>query len=343
MLHTQALDELGEIVTWESPETVSFSAMKDAARDAGLDADKFIREMLPRNAFKRACHQLDENRVIRVVTDVDDTMTFQFTKEYLSAGEFHYATEAFIELDKKTGNCTCTEIPSLGDEATRLVNEQMGKRSASDVTRLVQAIFRQNGDLIPIRRQGGAYFVPKRHETYADAVANFLSAIGGTMRRWEIMAGSKASESAAQSVRDEMERLCKDFRQTCEDITTESSDDVKERRYLRYRELSGKLDAYSDLLAGYAEECRSNLEDAKRDLNAKLFPGEPGDDDSGDDGSTVDPNEPGIGTASALLEAAGEDSSPEAADALLTEVASEPNVPTKDVKAMIADLLAARA
>jgi hypothetical protein len=257
------LEGIGEIVSWTAPKVVSFMDLKNAVNGSGLD-DKIVRDMCPANAFRRAIHHLEENRVIRKVLDADDKLHFQFTEEFLSGGEFHYRKECDLVLDKKSGVVFCTDS-LLQAQAQGLVDIHIDTRTRSDVTRIVQKLFHDNGDLFPVRDAGGVYFVPERHAELSDRVEKMLMLIGGHFKRIDMANTERNEKNAAVMVRDSIHGMIADYRTYAEKL---KSDDPKvmSKGMKRITEIRIKLDAYRDVLSGFDTSIESALAGITQDL-----------------------------------------------------------------------------
>lgn len=265
-----AIDRIGVIVSWKAPTEVSFHNLRDAITNAGLDAS-LARDMLPRHAFSRAATEMSEARIIKKVEESKDRLVFQFTKEYLHSGEWQYAKEAVLSLNKKTGDVFSQDY-TLANHAQLLVHKHIMRRTAADVSRIVQKVFEKyGGDLVPLRDQGGVYFVPDSCAWLVQAVESLLLAIGGGLRKFQLHGGDDSTDaSVANAMADHVLALVKDFRDSCESITKESDQEVVVRRLNGLKDLRAKLTAYSTLLAYHSTNLETAMDDAEDALLAKL-------------------------------------------------------------------------
>lgn len=260
----------GCIVTWTSPKTISFATVRTALQLNGFD-DKLAKEMAPRSAFARAAKQLDDDRIIRKVQETDSELEFQFTKEYLAQGELKYDREFSLYLSKANGTVRC-ESGEMQDEAQRLVDHHLANREASDVTRLIQKIFEaEKGDLIPVRAQGGCYFVPPTHSDLVRRVNDLLVAIGGSLGVWEISMKSEATAAAVEGATlTHMLSEIDQFRETLATVDQESKPAVKQRRLHSIALFRQKLMSYAPLLRGMQAEVDSAINEVESVLNQKV-------------------------------------------------------------------------
>jgi len=265
------LKGIGEIVSWTSPKSVHINDLRKAMEKAGLDPDD-AKDMKPANAFRRAIHDLEQNRVIRQTLNADGKIHFQFTKEVLSGGEFHYSKEASLSVDKSTGFVNCNDV-ALRIHAQSLLNEQAKTRTASDVTRIIQRLFDNGGDLFPLRDAGGVYFVPEIHTAICDCVEMLMKRIGGHFRRWEMNSSPRNNENAAVAIRDAITGMIKEYQKYADTL---SSDDPKvlAKGMKKIKLIRTKLDVYRTVLAGYDSDIEDALEAVTVDLKAFASGGE---------------------------------------------------------------------
>ena len=254
MTHFSALS-LGEIVTWTPPSQVEFSKLQEAVSAAGIDR-KILRDMLPRNAFARAARSL-EGRIIRIVEERPEAIDFQLTREYLNevAHEYFYHKEAVVTLTKKSGDVTCESDSELAVHIKSLIDAEMGKRGAADVTTLVQRVFaKQGGDLVSLRDAGGCYFVPACQLEIVTRVQTLLDRIDGRLNRFQVSGGNEeTSKSVAESMTDHFAKMIDEFQASLEVVHADSSKDVLKRRVDRMAEMRFKLGTFRDLLRENAE------------------------------------------------------------------------------------------
>lgn len=262
---------LGTVVSFNSPKIVPFATLKAGLSQAGLDPE-MARVLLPHNAFRRACKSLSKNRVIDVIKDDENEMTFQFTKKEFQADRVDFDYERDVVVNKKTGQVT-TSSYEFERQAQDLLDKELSIRHGGDITRLVHKIFdASGGDLIKIRPQGGAYFVPASHSPLVDSIRVLLEWIGGTLVDYEIGGTSETTKaSIAQNMKDHFEGLLKEFYESCQTVTEDASDAVKERRQATLVGLRTKLEAYKSLMQDFSKDIKEGIDNAEAELNRKLF------------------------------------------------------------------------
>ena len=267
---TTILDQTGEIVSWNPPSSVQHTVVRSALTNAGLDPD-LSPEMQPRNGFKRAITLMKEGRIIRQVDEDSAYINFQFTKEYLDTqkNEFEYSTECKLQLHKVTGAIFCP-YQGFEDLAKEKMAEKMAVRNASDVSRIVQALFKANGDLFPLRNSGGMYFVPAQHLGLVQQCEDFMKGIGGSMGRWEIMNTGNAAQANAEAIRDTLNGWIDDYKSYAEQINNDNPKSVKCAAD-KIAEIRFKLSNYRTLLQSFDGEIEQHINEVEADLHAKVI------------------------------------------------------------------------
>jgi hypothetical protein len=270
---TAPTGQLGTIVSWRVPSNVAYELLQTSLGDAGFDAE-MAGELQPAHALSRAFNEMRKGRVIRKTGRDGDAIGFQFTKEWLDdhAKEVHYDKEAQLFMDAKTGAVTCPDNADIAELARKLMTEHHAKRMTSDLTRLLHRIYASfRADLIPIREQGGAYFVPDIHSDLVNRTKKLLDSIGGNLRRFDVRLGSdETAESVANSMSEYLTSLLEEFKEACDGVTGDSRKDVIEHRVETIGELRRKLDLYRGLLGGYAEAITERVEKSEMDLMRSL-------------------------------------------------------------------------
>jgi hypothetical protein len=258
--------QLGYIVSWRVPAEISVSDLRTALAAAGLP-EALACDMALRNALSRALRNMSKNRVIRKLQQHGDLLTFQMNQEQKQGNHIEFPHEADVTLNLQTGEITCDD-DSIKTAAEQLMQEHLQKRITSDLTRLVQRVFDDRaGDLIPIRDQGGAYFVPDCHKDLVTSVRTLLKEIGGVMRSFAVRLGSAdTSASVAESMMEYLQQLIEEFRASCENVTKATRADVKTRRTEYVGELRHKLELYSGLMAGYSQQVQAEIDAAEQQL-----------------------------------------------------------------------------
>ncbi|MGH3428509.1 MAG: hypothetical protein ACRDQZ_13235 [Mycobacteriales bacterium] len=265
---------IGFIVSWKVPATVLLADLRSGIRAAGLDAVELAPDLQPRSLVSRSAAFIakglstkDERRLSRPVAP----KVRQITHEQLgSFGGLAYSREAGIEYNDVTQRLKCDE-PSIArtlDDTAKTIDET---RTASDVTRVMQRIVELAGaDLIPVREQGGAYFIPTGSNviTQMDMV---LSAIGGTLSRFACTIGHGSDESVATVITDYMLKQIGELKVAVEELNEAGiRADVKSRRLTRVAELRERIYAYTTLVGTQASTLTQALDHAEMVLLAKL-------------------------------------------------------------------------
>lgn len=271
---------LGEVVSWKSPREVPFGSLQSALKTAGLN-ESLARDMLPRNAFRRAAKELADERIIKQTSESADEVFFQFTRESKIGDRFAYNYETVLAVNKSTGTITCPDgsaNPALIAQATKLVSDKMGTRTASDITRIVQKIFNSQGDLFPIRDSGGVYFVPEAYAELVDKIEVMLEAIGGFVRGFKAhggggsaAGGDRTAKSVRESVRDGIDTIVQELKDSVDHFDPNTDSNLKAERMLeRLQKARLKIAGYGDLLDDFKVTLKEAAEAAENELKRKI-------------------------------------------------------------------------
>jgi hypothetical protein len=261
---------LGHIITWRVPTRVALDTLRTAMQDAGID-DALAGELHPSHALSRALRELarEQPRVVKRLPKDDAGLTrFQLTREYLEEQGVSYEREAVLTLTEGRVSGDNAEIVS---KASDLLSEHLATRLTSDLTRLVQRIVSNAGtDLIPVREQGGAYFVPEGHAVVAQLAA-LLERIDGRLKVFAVTLGHGTDQSVAETVTEYLLGQIDELRKAMDGITSESRRDAREKRLARVGELKQRLQSYQTLLAGYAGRVQEEVTKVENEVLAVLL------------------------------------------------------------------------
>lgn len=260
---------LGEIITWtvgEGPH--EYKPIVQALEDAGLDKE-VARELLPRHAFTRAAKKLEE-KVLDPIGKDSDWVSYQITKRFLEEDEWKYAKEAWVRLDTVLGKVTGSD-PKI----TKFIQEQLDRaietRTASDVTKIVQKLFEKEADLVPLRDQGGVYFVPDLYSGFTKKVKEFLTKIGGRVGAFPVPAGTQDGDKSVQgAVKDHLQALINEHEEAVQKFGLDTRHDTLERAAEKIKQTRVKVEAYASYLQDKAQEMVDSVQLANDRLTARV-------------------------------------------------------------------------
>ncbi|MDB4881262.1 MAG: hypothetical protein JWL95_28 [Gemmatimonadetes bacterium] len=263
---------VGFIVSWRVPAIVTLADLRAGLCTAGLDPD-MAPDLKPASLVSRSASFIarttsgkDARRLARPVGPASR----QITLEQTGANALTYTREAAIGFDGATGKLECDDptIAATLDDTAAHISET---RTASDVTRIVQRIVEEAGtDLIPVREQGGAYFVPQGSGVI-EKVATVLEAIGGELSRFACTIGHGSDTSVANTITDYMLKQITELQEAVSELNEAGiRSDVKSRRLSRVAELRERVGAYATLVGTQAEALTRAIDVAEATLLAKL-------------------------------------------------------------------------
>lgn len=265
---------VGFIVSWRVPPIVDVALLRAGLVAAGLDPD-LAPDLRPASLVART------SSFIAKLTSVKDTkklarplghMARQITREEAQPDKLTYSREAAIAYDEQIAGLTCDDpqITAMLPESTKTVH---ATRTASDVTRIVQRVVESAGaDLIPVREQGGAYFIPSGAGIITQ-VDTLLTAIGGELSTFACTIGHGSDASIANTITDYMLKQITELKESVEELNEAGiRSDVKSRRLSRVAQLRERIGAYASLVTTQGSKLTDALNVAEAVLLAKLGP-----------------------------------------------------------------------
>lgn len=278
---TQTL--LGEIVAWDLGSTeVSLQSVRDSLNAAGLDPDS-VSDMMPRAAFGRACKHLKENRTIDKVSTANGIITFQFTKKELDGDRLEFDYETVVRLDTGTGDID-SDLPELAEKARDLFAHARQTRTNTDITRLVQRLFRVKADLFSISPKGVAYFVPEAHREFTGKVERFLTEMGGRLYRFPVPQGTaEGNLSVKNAVQAGLTELLGELNESVEGWNDTTRKSTMDRAMERWQTIKYKVEAYKTYLGAEQDRLQKALVEAKEALAKKIAALAPEDEDASEE------------------------------------------------------------
>lgn len=278
---------VGFIVSWKVPATVQVKLLRDSLTAAGLDAGELAPDLKPLQLVARTAgfiakltSQPDARRLARPVNHTSR----QITREEVVADDLTYTREASIKLDEHTHQVVCDE-PTIAAMLPSTTSEVYDTRTASDVTRIIQAIVSACGsDLIPVREQGGAYFIPQGQGIITQ-LHTVLDGIGGELTTFACTLGHGSDESIANTITDYLLKQVGELQESIDELNEAGiRSDVKNRRLSRVADLRERVGAYATLIQAGGQQLKLALDKAEDSLLAKLG--------KSDDDATIPPATP---------------------------------------------------
>lgn len=271
------LQLLGDLVCWTLRENRgvvnSYQSIIDALKSSGLD-EKYAKEFLPAQAFNRACSKLREERVIDVLRYDKDEVLFQFSKRQVKddmvegGQEFLYQKEVKILLEKSTGNLTCKDLNVL-EQAKKELTRCMEARTTSDVSNIVNKLFDDHTDLIPVGV--GVYFVPQEHSSFADKISKFLAALGRKIQRFPVPAGTqRGDQSVTEAMESYFESLMNNLMEAVRGFSLVTRSGTIEGTAEKINSYRAKIEAYAVYLQDRKEHLLEIVDHADKLLMVKI-------------------------------------------------------------------------
>lgn len=265
----------GEIIAWDlTGMKVRYSDLSHALSVAGFDPS-VNRSMLPQNAFRRACKILAEKRLIRRVDEDDTGIKFQFTAERHEGDGLAYDREAVLTIDKTTGEIIA-DGADLAERARIAIDEQMGIRSASDVSRIIHKLCETQNDrsvdLVPIGKNGTFWTRPGA-KPFVDQVEMLIDQLNGSMTRLPIALpapNTTASRNIKEAVADKIGSLIAELNETVEEFGEDARNKSLESAAEKVKLIKFKAESYSEYLEDEKARLDAELKQATDRLRAKV-------------------------------------------------------------------------
>lgn len=262
----------GYIVSWKVPDAVDVTALRAALRTAGLDED-LAPDLKPASVVSRTSSYLAKARSgtdHKLLSRAVGYAKRQITLEEVDGDDLKYTREAAIALAADGFTVECDE-PSLALVVPSTVLTVKSTRTSSDITRIIQKVVEAAGsDLIQIREQGGAYFIPSGHGIIG-SIATLLEGVGGDLTKFACTLGHGSDESIANTIADYMLKQVSELKESIDGLNEAGiRSDVKSRRLSRVAELRERLSAYATLIGIQGERVSQALTAAEASLLAKL-------------------------------------------------------------------------
>jgi hypothetical protein len=263
---------VGFIISWRVPTTVALDDLHASLVKAGLSLD-LAPALKPAQLVARTAGYLakftSEKNVRKLARPVSYTAR-QITREEVDADQLTYSREAGLSIDEHTQEVVCDD-PTLAAQLPQTTTTVRETRTASDLTRIVQKVIEDAGsDLIPVRHQGGAYFIPSGHGVVWQ-VSVLLEGVGGELSKFACTLGHGSDESIANTITDYLLKQIAELQESVEELNeTGIRADVKSRRLTRVADLRDRIHAYASLIQAHGSKLDAALDKAEASLLAKL-------------------------------------------------------------------------
>jgi hypothetical protein len=195
----------------------------------------------------------------------------QLTKKESAGDHIDFSYETTIKFDPVTGSFDCADTEIAGETTAAYIHHR-GRRTASDITRMVQRMFKNHAELYPINpRKGVAYFVPAKHADFTKKVEAFLKDVGGSLPRFPIPTGTtEGNANVASAISGGLSELIDELNAKVLEFNESTRGKTKESALQRIQEIQYKITAYDEFLADTKSALAKKLDDAKARLFATM-------------------------------------------------------------------------
>lgn len=287
---------LGSVVAW-SAKNISVAADKLAAigkrhglepRDKSWNAAYSqgygkVYEAHEKNGDEISCDELD--------VDAQNIATWQIDRRKETsidgrkdAIERDY--RCFIQIDYTSGKATSKRDPKLAAELEKAAAEAKELRNTTDVTKMLEKLF-EGIDLIPLRDQGGAYFVFAADKAAIDRAAAFIADVAKTLDKrlsfdcddradcrflqFDFPATPSNQQSASEAWTTFVQSKLAEYQDAINDFDPESTKPATmEAMARRITELRGRIEAHVGVMLTRADDVNKAMAAAKSKLMDKI-------------------------------------------------------------------------
>lgn len=258
----------GTVVSWVPPGgTIKTEDVRVAMQQAGLDAS-LVRDVSYHAAFRRAIRSL-KGMIVKPIDTESEEKIYQVTREVFKGDEYAYTKECVLTIDG-SGQVD-SEVDEVKNEVQAQVNHWVEHKNTDDMTRLIQRVFaKESADLVPLRKQGGVYFVPSSQSQLLGRIKAFVDGIGGQLLQYAVGNDPLSADSVSKNMALYLRGLIEDLKATCKELGSDAPDYVKSRRYASFASLKLKVEAHSHLLREFSSKLSEEVTNAEREALSTL-------------------------------------------------------------------------
>lgn len=281
---------LGDVLWWNLREVeVTQEWFKQQLDAVGLNGEKYAKEHNYRSTFIRCLRYLEEQRIIRPVTEDNVRLVYQFTAEQLIADDpenphLKYTPEGTVGIDKEAyyieedfdaALVKCD--PKVREILVPMFNKEKQTYRSSDLTRYIQRILNDLADIVSLRPQGAVYFVPSNFRDVVQKLSTVLSAVPVGQARMDYfpvpdvqssrqMIGSGVEAEIAQLF-SQMESETAKMKSGGKEIT----DKWIEYRVDKVKAIKKRLDLYAEVLGETADRLNGKADELIKLVSGRVL------------------------------------------------------------------------
>lgn len=268
------IEVLGYLIWWSIRKiVVTREDFISSLEQNNLDT-KFAQEHNYMSAFLRALKNMQEARIIKVLKNESTQVLCQFTAEQMADDEqsVEYEKEAIIRIDKTSYRKDRDFRLALSGGTSEIVDQLVDhfarekvSYNSSDISRYIQAIFRDSGDILSMRDQGNIYFVPYKFEDLLKRVQMmvFRLSVANTFITIPMPNVKNSRKLVSESIINESNKNYAELLNDVEQLTAGQlnvTEGWKRTRLQRLQNLRSRLDIYEEVLG---EDAKKIVEEAQ--------------------------------------------------------------------------------
>lgn len=266
-------------------------------KEVGLP-ETYAREHNYRSAFIRALRNLEENRIIRKVSEDDAFIVYQFTAEDMERADgekvahlkYRYETQVIVDKNKyyetrqfkdsivneiknPDGSSGYVADPAVTQKVVDLYEKERVRYRSGDITRYIQRILGEEADIVTLRDNGSVYFVPAQFQETIEKVQKLVSKIANVAGNssFEFLPIPDAAgprDTAARSVILDIKAAIREFAQQVSEMGPDIPRYMLNRFETRVDDIKRRIGLYDEVVPKVEAEKLAGEVD---DLAQKIF------------------------------------------------------------------------
>lgn len=286
---------VGSVCWWNIRGTdITKERFIELLREVGLP-EEYAKEHNYRSAFIRALKNLEEDRIIRRVSEDANFLIYQFTAEKVIGDrkeaklEYEYETRVIVdktryyetrdfsaaivrEIKSDDGRPSYVANPEITTRVIDLYEREKVRYRSSDVTRYIQKILTREADIVSLRDQGSVYFVPARFQDIVEKMSRLVSKIspggGSSFEYLPVPDVAAARETLSGSVIADLRAAIREFSEQVQEAGPNIPKFMLQRFESRIEGIKRRIGLYDELVP---KEETEKLVDEVDGLAAQVF------------------------------------------------------------------------
>ncbi len=267
---------MGAVLWWAlANNRISHERLADLVDQHGLDRELLPKEIKPAGAFRRAwrhaARELPPGQLLRPIVETPDEIVLGLVREDSDGKrrELDYELITRVSFRKDTAEIK-EDVENAVTQRIRALHRHHQEHTTTDIRGMITSFLSEKG--VPLRSNGGVYFVPERFGRSLDALCRVVESAGhNQLFRLPIVETPETTQTlgvvAERSLEEEVRQLQAELDRFDADRTRPAT---LERRVEDFETLRGRVRLFSSLLSFEATGLTSRIDAAQRTLRDQL-------------------------------------------------------------------------